>query len=259
MMASHGLTGKRILVTRAAEHAPALAELIRARGAVAEALPCLAVEYAPDAIGRGLDALAAYQDVLFTSVNGVRAVAAVLEDQGQRLVDVLQHKRIAAVGAKTAKALRQYGVYVDIVPEIASQDGLIDAYRAHAWPDSLLFFRAQEGSSVLLDALRQQGIGVMLVPAYRTVCPDGDAANIVALVQDDGLDAVLLGSAKTARFYIQRLGSVALANRPAIAVISKKLAVAARQLGLDVQVVAQAASFESMLDGLSEYFDHQRG
>jgi len=257
MTASHGLTGKHVLVTRAAEYAPALAELIRVRGATAEILPCLAVEYLPDAIDRGLHALPAHQDVLFTSANGVIAVASVLEHQSHRLLDVLQHKRISAVGAKTAQALRQYGVDVDIVPEIASQDGLIDAYCARGWPESLLFFRAQEGREVLLDALRQQGVRVELVPAYRTVCPDGDASNIIALVQDNGLDAVLLGSAKTARFFIQRLGSVALANRPVIAVISEKLAVAARQLGLDVQVVAETASFESMLDGLSEYFDHQ--
>ena len=122
-------------------------------------------------------------------------------------------------------------------------------------PDSLLFFRAEEGRETLAEALSEQGVKVMTVPAYRTICPADDAEDVLTMLQDGHIDAVLLGSTKTALFYLQRTGSLALANRPVIAVISEKMATAARKLGLNVQVVAKDASFEAMLDALARHFD----
>ena len=94
-----------------------------------------------------------------------------------------------------------------------------------------------------------------MVHSYRTVCPQRDASDVIQRVQNDEIDAVLLGSPKTARFYIQRIGSIALADQPVIAVISESMAETVRAMGLSVQVVAKHASFDAMLDALSEYFD----
>jgi len=66
---------------------------------------------------------------------------------------------------------------------------------------------------------------------------------------------VLLGSAKTAAHYLQRIGSTSLANRPVVVAMSEKMASSALGCGLRVQVVAKKASFEAMLDALAEYFD----
>jgi len=229
--------------------------MVQARGAVALSFPCLAIEEMPTSVAAGMGLLDGCSDVLFSSASGVHAVARVVADQGGSLGEILVGKRIAAVGGKTAAALSQLGVRVDIIPEHASQDGLIDAYKSRGLPHSLLFFRAEEGRENVADALSQQGVRVVTVPAYRTICPLEDASEVIARLQHGEIDAVLLGSAKTAAHYLQRIGSVELVNRPVVVAISEKMAVSARGLGLNVQVVAKRASFEAMLDALAEYFD----
>jgi len=254
-MPCSGLRNKQILVTRAEKHYPTLSQVVQSHGAIPVSLSCLAVEDMPQSITIGMRLLEDCSDVLFTSASGVHAVTKAMADKGMSLGDALLNKRIAAVGKKTATALSLQGVRVDIVPETVSQDGLIEAYAVNGLPDSLLFFRAEQGRDALVKSMLQDGVKVLMVPAYRTICPSDDASDVIAKLQADEIDAVLLGSAKTASHYLQRVGSLALANRPVIAAISENMAVAARDLGLNVQVVAKEASFEAMLDALAEYYD----
>jgi len=240
-------------LTRSAEHLAGLKTCVLARAGEPVSLPCLEVKGCSAAICQALESIKSYSDIVFTSANGVHAVAAVTD-----LGALCHAKRIAVVGRKTAEVLRVYGVLADIVPDTASQDGLVAAYAELGLPRSLLFFRAEEGRDTLTRALQQQGVKVLMVAAYRTVCPQGDVADVRLSMQQHEIDAVLLGSAKTARFYIQRMGSLELADQPVIVVISESLAIAARQMGLSVQVVAKQASFEAMLDALAEYFDARR-
>jgi len=219
-------------------------------------LPCLAVQCLPENIRRGLALLQdGHRHVLFTSANGVRCVAKVLEGTLPR---ALAHAAIAAVGNKTADALRDAGVTGIVLPDTASQAGLLQTYLATKVPQSLVFFRAEEGSDLLSEGLRRHGCTVHTIHAYRTICPAGDAADICRQLAEGRIDAVLLGSAKTARHYVQRIGDPRLAGRPVVAAISPQTAACARSLGLDVQVVAKQASFSSMLDSLADYFQLHR-
>jgi len=245
------LEHKRILLTRSNQHVDALNQSLCSRGAIAVPFPCLQVEILSEDFKTVINSISDYSDVVFTSTNGVDAVA----KQGIGLATLLQGKRIAAVGEKTAAALMEHGVHADIVPKIASQDGLLAAYTRDGLPRTLLFFRAEEGSDRLTGALALQGVAVTMVLVYRTVCPSSDASDVINQLHNNEIDAVLLGSPKTAAFYIERIGSIALADRPVVVVISESLAMAVRSMGLSVQVVAKHASFEAMLDALAEYFD----
>jgi len=162
--------------------------------------------------------------------------------------------RVAAVGNQTADCLNQHGIRTDIVPETASQDGLVDAYLQSGLPERLLFFRAEEGREALAEALTERGIEVETVPAYRTICPHDDASDVIAMLRKGEVDAVLLGSARACLHYLQRVGDATLAARPVSVAISQKMAAAAMCGGLRVQLVAKSASFEAMLDILSDYF-----
>jgi len=237
-------------LTRSVEHLASLKACVLTRGGEPVCLPCLEVKCCSDGIREAIESMQSYSDIVFTSGNGVHAVAEVTD-----LAALCYQKRIAVVGRKTADVLQAYGVSAEIIPIVASQDGLTAAYGELGLPRSLLFFRAEQGRETLANALRGKGVAVTMVVAYRTVCPQGDVADVRLSMQQNEIDAVLLGSAKTARFYIQRMGSLELADQPVIVVISESLAIAARQMGLSVQVVAKQASFEAMLDALAEYFD----
>jgi uroporphyrinogen-III synthase len=249
MQASY-LDGRRILLTRAEHQLESVSQAVRKQGAIPVRFPCLAVQSQPKAINKAVSQLDDYSDVVFTSVNGVQSVAATAGD----LNTLLQSKRVAAVGIKTADALRHAGVEADIIPENPSQDGLIQAYLKYGLPRRLMFFRAREGRDTLTRALRGQDIDVLLVSAYRTVCPQEDASEIIAALEHADIDAVLLGSSKAARYYVQRIGDISLARRPKAVAISEQVAQAARDAGLDVQIVAKTASFEAMLNGLAEFY-----
>lgn len=246
------LAGKRILITRAREQADTLARLVRERGAQPVLFPCLAIGCLPDAIRGAVPLLnAPGTQALFTSANGVRCVARAL---GDALVPLLSGLPVVAVGKRTAEALASLSIPVAWTPSEASQAGLAEAWRAHGLPERLVFFRAETGGDAVIRALEREGATVHLIPAYRAVCPADDASSVRAMLARNEVDAVLLGSARAARHYLQRIGDAGLAGRPAIAVISDQVARACRELGLGVQVVAKEASFAAMLDGLEAWF-----
>ncbi|MDX8404744.1 MAG: uroporphyrinogen-III synthase [Mariprofundus sp.] len=251
-MAASPLAGKHILITRASEQLPALAAMVRKRGAIPVAFPCLAVEPLTNEIMQAVLALEHFSDLLFTSCNGVNSVVEALRSHGMDACSVFASMRVAAVGRYTADCLQQYNIHPAIVPDTASQHGLIDAYKQSGLPRRLLFFRAEEGSDVLAEALAALSVDVVTLPAYRTVCPAEDAPEVVAMLHDGQIDAVLLGSARAATHYLQRLGDVAAAQL--IVGISEKMAATVGQQGLRVQLVAKSASFEAMLDTVTEYF-----
>ncbi|MDQ6953043.1 MAG: uroporphyrinogen-III synthase [Mariprofundaceae bacterium] len=250
-MPAKGLEGCRILVTRSKQQYQGTADLIEVRGGIAIALPCLEIEYLQQNIQDALNQMKQYTDVLLTSRNGVEALA---QYSNVPLQALLQHHRIATVGEKTAQALQAYGIQPNIIPDMQSQRGLWNAYQNHGLPQSLLFFRAEEGSDFLVHRLHEQAIKVHTALMYRAICPNDDCFGMIQLFEQKKIDAVLLGSAKTAKHYLQRIQDVALANTPVLVVISQQVANAADKLGLNVQLIAKQTSFSSMLDDLETYF-----
>jgi len=245
------LAGKRILITRPAAQAETTAAKVRQRGGIPVLFPCLQVDCLPEHIRRGLAALAQPgTEALFTSSNGVECVARLL---GSGFASTFADIPVAAVGRKTAERLRANGIVPALTPETHSQEGLLDAYAGRA-PARLVFFRAEEGRNLLAQGLTAQDTDVVMVHAYRTVCPTDDAADIVRQIETESIDAVLLGSEKTARHYLHRIGNAQVAARPVAAAISPKVAEYATGLKLNVQVVAKEASFDAILDGLEAFF-----
>jgi len=255
MSATPNLNSKCVLVTRAAHQYPALAQLIQQQGGTALSLPCLSMEPLPQQINEGLQLCQQVSDVLFTSGNAVTYVEQQLQASGATLAATLQGKRIAAVGDTTAQLLHEHGVHVHITPDAqhASQSGLLQHYQQHGLPTSLLFFRACEGNDELQQGLTSTGITVHLVKTYSTVCPaEDDTARMVRQrLQQGRIDAVLLGSSKTAQHYVQRIGDVVLADIPTIVVISPQVAAAAESVGLHVNAIATLPNFPSLLAALS--------
>jgi len=255
LMKKDSLAGRRILLTRAAGQMQVLEQAVQSRGGTPVLFPCLQVHALPEEIQQAMLHIDNFSDVLFTSSNGVDSVAVTVGD----LRAALLGKRVAAVGDATAMALKAAGVTAAIVPSLASQDGLMQAYGQQGLPSGLLFFRALEGRDYLEQAMAEAGVPVEMVSAYETICPLGDASDIIRLLRQGDIDAVLLGSSKAARYYVQRIlsaGDIALADRPAIAVLSEQVKAAALDAGLSVQVVAKQASFDALLDELAAYFNN---
>lgn len=254
-MQNSPLAGKRILLTRAAQQVAETAALIEKKSATAISLPCLEHHILKASIQQGLSDIESYSDIVFTSVNSIQAV---FENNSTSTTDFFQGKRIAVVGKKTAEALKKHHLHAEIISKTASQQGLIAAYQAQGLPQSLLFFRAESGSNILLEYLQDKGVKTQLITAYRSICPKNKAnAEVLAMLKENIIDATLLGSSRTAKHYLQRIGDLELANRPILVAISQQVADAADKLGLKVQLIANDANFPSMLEVLADYFSQR--
>ncbi|WP_407446239.1 uroporphyrinogen-III C-methyltransferase [Fibrobacter sp.] len=136
------LSGKRLVVTRAAKQASGITARLRALGAeVIESpmietrtLECPSVIPAVILEGRRpdritgissaiFDSLADFDLLAFTSVNGVESFFKQLFDAGYD-VRILAGKKIASVGKITEKKLLEYGIRCDYVPEDHTGEGL---------------------------------------------------------------------------------------------------------------------------------------
>ncbi|MDQ6988771.1 MAG: uroporphyrinogen-III synthase [Mariprofundaceae bacterium] len=251
------LQAKNILLTRTVAQNQQTAALLATYGANPVYFPCLAIETLSSELKAGLQALATAEkcgtDVIFSSQNGVDALFSCVA----KLSEVLQGYRIIAVGHKTAERLRKLGCNVDVIPQHASQQGLVANYEAvypSNQPKRVFFFRAEQGSDVLADYFARKHIPLQLIPSYRALCVQENPADVVQKLQTQSIDAVLLGSAQVATCYAQKTAPLKLKYKPLLVVMSGQVAAAADKAGLKVQLVAKQPSFAAMLDVLSDYY-----
>jgi uroporphyrinogen III methyltransferase / synthase len=253
------LFGWRVLVPRTKEQAAVVSQRLREYGAVPEEVPTIAVEppRTPQQMERAVKGLVTgrYQWVAFTSANAVKAVRERFEEYGLD-ARAFAGVKIAAVGDQTSKALLDFGIRPDLVPDgDQSAEGL-----AAAWPpfddlldpiNRVLLPRADIATETLLAALVDLGWEAEDVTAYRTVRAAPPPAPIREAIKGGGFDAVLFTSSSTVR------NLVGLAGKPhavtAIGVIGPQTAKTAAEFGLRVDVTAPKPSMAALVDAMAEY------
>jgi uroporphyrinogen III methyltransferase/synthase len=256
---SKPLFGWRVLVPRTKDQAGSVSERLRAYGAVPEEVPTIAVEppRTPQQMERAVKGLVTgrYQWVAFTSVNAVRAVREKLEEYGLD-ARAFAGVKVAAVGEQTGRALLDFGIKPDLVPEgEQSGEGLAAAWQPY---DSLsdpinrvLLPRADIATETLVARLNELGWETEDVTAYRTVRAAPPPAPIREAIKGGGFDAVLFTSSSTVR------NLIGIAGKPhavtVIAVIGPQTAKTAAEFGLRVDVKAPKPSATGLVDALAEY------
>jgi uroporphyrinogen-III synthase len=192
-MAELPLAGRRVLVTRAAHQAGKLSDGLRALGAIPVEVPVLEIVFLPlDEILRRINE---YEWVIFTSANTVRALAEGCAAAG--VVVQTDAVNVAAVGAATARAARDAGWNVTLVPESYVAESLAGSFAGRVGPGTrVLLARAEVARDVIPDALRALGATVDVVDAYRNVIPDG-APELLRSALRESLDAVTFTSSSS--------------------------------------------------------------
>ncbi len=246
------LDGWRVLVPRPQGRAGSLVSLLAREGAVAQAVPMIAIT-PPDDLG-SLDAAVMslaegeFSWVGFTSVNAVSAVV----DRARHLSlspAVPADTRVAAVGPATAVALRDAAMPVDLTPD----HGGSAAALAGIWPaahpgESVLLPQSEIAGPVLAQSLRDKGFWVQTVTAYRTV-PRPLAGSVTAYLAAGAYEAVLLTSPSTA----QALARTSIARTTALGAIGSSTASAAAAVGLHISFTASAPTDAALIGGLVQF------
>jgi uroporphyrinogen III methyltransferase / synthase len=253
------LFGWRVLVPRTKEQADEVCDLLRARGAVPDQVPTIAVEppRTPQQMERAVKGLVTgrYQWVGFTSVNAVRAIREKFEEYGLD-ARAFAGVKVAAVGDQTARALREFGIMPDLVPDgEQSAEALADAWPAYDDVldpiNRVLLPRADIATEGLLTRLTELGWEAEDVTAYRTVRAAPPPAPVREAIKGGGFDAVLFTSSSTVR------NLIGIAGKPhavtVIAVIGPQTAKTAAEFGLRVDVVAAKPSVSALVEALAAH------
>ena len=241
------LEGKRVVVTRAADQAGALAERLAELGALPLLVPTIQIEPPEDPapLDQALSRLEGYDWLIFTSPNAPARFMDRLEACGVES-SVLAGLRIAAIGPSTAKAMEAVGLRAELVPEEYLAEGLLEAFEGQPMEGrKVLLARAAEARDVLPRTLAGRGAQVEVVPVYRTV-------PLETLPQDlreelgRGVDLVTVTASSVARAFHRLTADFLPPETTPLLAIGPITAGTARELGYAQVAVAR----ESTVDGL---------
>ena len=193
------LHGQTILVTRPSEQAGQLAGPLRDLGAEVVIQP--AIEVAPpdsyEPVDETIANLGDYDVIVFSSRNGVRFfLDRLMQIAGD--IRILAKLRLAVVGSKTARALADYHLQADLVPNDFTARSLAAMLAPEAAGKRFLLIRASRGGQDLKDGLTRAGGICHEVVAYQNRDVTAASPTIAAQLKAGTIDWVTVTSSATA-------------------------------------------------------------
>jgi uroporphyrinogen III methyltransferase/synthase len=252
------LFGKTVVVTRKGDQAESMIDRLRELGAEPFFFPVIET-IAPDdwsPLDNALNNLSQYQGLIFTSVNGVRFFAERLKVIDQDIRE-LKGLRVFTIGPKTAEAVRDLGIRVDVVPENFVAESLIESMK-NIEGQRFLLARAAVAREILPEQLRKMGAIVDVVPAYQTILPDTPADELAKRLTAGSIDVITFTSSSTVTNFLALTGEKLLPaiKKAKIACIGPVTEKTAQVAGLNVEIVPEQYTVSSLIDAIEAYFHH---
>lgn len=239
----------RVLVTRPADSAQALADALTARGLEPVVVPAIEIRDEPprgqldQALARATDA----DRLVATSPNGVRATLDALDRLGIDPASISW----AVVGEASAAVLRDRGIE-PFIPSHAAGEAL--AAELPVQPGQrVLFVRGDLADPGLVADIAARGATVSDAIGYRTAEAPGASRDLLAGALEEPLDAITLASGSAARGLLALAPSAEAAARlrATMAIcIGGTTANVARDLGFSTVVESTGQSAEAMADAV---------
>jgi len=239
-----------VLITRPRAQAEDFAEKLRSAGFEPIFFPVIEIQPIENnvALERALEKLDCYEWVVFTSVNAVEVVL------NRSVLSVFSVVKIAAIGPKTADALRKHGIEPDLIPDEyvgeAIMPGLGDVNGK--W---ILLPRAEIAREELPKAISEAGGIAHEIVVYKTLPAETDMNGLNAL--KSGVDVVTFTSASTVENFIAiarkyQLEPINLPHQPLIACIGPITEQAAKEAGFENLVVAKEYTTDGLIQAITK-------
>jgi uroporphyrinogen-III synthase len=243
---------KRVVITRPRTQAGDFAWQLRQAGFEPVFFPVIEIHPVEDTtrLDSALTSLESYDWLVLTSVNGVLAVWDRLA--ALKIPSLPENLAVAAIGPKTAEALKARGIRPSFVPQEYIAEAILPGL-GDLRGRSVLLPRAELARKALAEAIVQAGGWAHEVTAYHTLPVEADPLALAALRQ--GVEAVTLTSSSTADNFaaIVRAAGLDPANlpgNPLFACIGPITAASAREAGLPVDIVASTYTTAGLLEAL---------
>lgn len=254
------LSGKRILVTRAREQASEFVERLKKLGAEPVEIP--AVDIRPPRSWKKFDRrvrkMSDYDWVVFTSVNGVRAVANRLRILGREFSEALGSVSLCAIGPRTAEEIRLRGLQVRRVPSEYRAEAVLEAFDSIRLKGKrFLIPRSEIARDVLPHGLRRKGAKVDVVDVYRTLPARIDSRELKNQLKNKEIDVLTFTSSSTVQSlarHLSRKELKTLVDETVVACIGPITEGTARSYGLAPQIVAKEYTLAGLTEAIVDYF-----
>ncbi len=253
------LFGKRILITRSRAQSRKMAERILELGGEPILFPTIQIvppeDLAP--LDNSIAAIASYDWVIFTSVNGVERFFQRYFEVKEDIRD-MAGPRIGAIGPVTAESVRKQGIKVDLLAKEFKAEGVLAQLSDEdVRGKRILIPRAEKARDILPNGITEKGGEVDVVPVYRTVLPDDiDVAEIRGMLEEKQVHAVTFTSSSTVTHFLEILGHADL-NRLlegiTLASIGPITSRTMKANGLPVHVEASEYTIEGLVNALTKY------
>lgn len=248
------LFGQRILVTRAREQASAFSEMIEEAGGEAWEAPTIVIDSQSDSAELQAAATKAgdYDWIIFTSVNGVRAFFAALKNNHQDIRS-LGDAKICAIGPKTKEALENMGLLVAAMPEKFVAESVLECLKPLLKPgEKILLPRSDLARTVLVDVLKELGMVVDEVVAYRTKKVDQFDEQIREKLAEGSIHIVTFTSSSTVKNFMEIVQDPKLLEGVKLASIGPVTTEALQSFGLAPDIEASTYTIQGLFDAIVE-------
>jgi len=242
---------KRILVTRPRAQADSFGEGLRAAGFEPVYFPAIEIRPIEDipALNRAFEQLHCYAWVVFTSVN---AVEVVFDKFSSLLLSDRVGVKFAAIGPKTAEALKMCGITPDFVPEEYVAEAILPGLGdlKGKW---VLLPRAEIARKTLPEAIVKAGGTAHEISVYKTLPTQPDPEGLAVL--KSGVDVITFASASAVENFVammhqNELDPLKLPNNPLIACIGPVTEQAARDERFQNIVVAKEYTTDGLIEAI---------
>ncbi|MCL2358792.1 uroporphyrinogen-III synthase [Candidatus Bathycorpusculum sp.] len=265
------LKGRTIAITRPIGQAQEAGELIKAKGGIPYYIPAIEIKPLnnPQPLKKFITELQknTIDYVALMSTNGVKHLFSATEElkQTPQLYEGLKNSCIIAVGPKTAEALKEKGVRVDMIPQKYSSDGLLEALSSTNLKNKTFRIpRTSNASPTLTETLQQMGADVEEIYVYESGLPIDEAlkTKFYQDLTEGHINAILFGSGLSAKNIFKMLTEKAsmqqlqqtLTEKVTTVAIGPTTAQALKELNINVNVVPTDYLFDSALDALAQYW-----
>ncbi len=259
------LTGRTIVITRAASQAGDFVQALERYGASVLSCPLIEIRELSnfERLDESIEHLYGYDWVIFTSTNAVEFFLKRMETKGHAVSD-LDEVKVCAIGEATANKLTEKQIHVDLVPGDSRAEGVFSALSEFVGGNdklatlNILFPRAAVARDYLPRALEEAGARVDLVPTYQTVMPKNlDRGRLTAMLTGSA-DCIAFTSSSSVRnlatlFDTHDLSGVL--KSVDVACIGDVTSETAAEFGLEVDIQPKQFNVEMLAEAIAKYYD----
>lgn len=249
------LSGRQYLVTKVGDETSRLTVRLREAGAQVTEVTTGRIRYPEKLLTQEPARMLGTMDwAVFTSRHGVLAFMKALK-AAQMDLRRLSHIRFAVIGAKTAEALAEYGIYADLISAAETGKALAEELRAELEREQdisqVVYFKAETAPDSL-EAVLAPVCSYRTVAAYRNEAADiaSQLTETAEKTERKHFDAAFFSCASSVDRLWDSVDAAALfgKNRTTMYAIGSSTAAALRRRGADEPVLPAKADLEAMAE-----------